>query len=232
MTMTSVLGHYARCALREQGRAYRTRRGLASAASGSFTYETGETAGIKFASRDLPGPTTHVAVVAKAGTRYQPMPGFTDALEQFAFKVSSIFNTAPESPFWMEADIINNQNTTRRSALRITREAELLGSELQSYHSRENLIIGARFLRDDLPYFVELLGEVASNTKYTRMLLRWSMTSALMRCSRPSIPGGSPSHHQTLSEVHARRYRPVGTQLCAWCCLPSRTWNTIASGIL
>lgn len=63
------------------------RRGLAAAASGSFTYETGEAAGVRFGSRDLPGPTTHVAVVAKAGTRYQPAPGFTDGLEKFAFKV-------------------------------------------------------------------------------------------------------------------------------------------------
>lgn len=52
--------------------------------------------------------------------------------------------------------------------MRITREAELLGGELNAWHSRENLIIGAKFLRDDLPYFVELLGEVISNTKFTR----------------------------------------------------------------
>jgi ubiquinol-cytochrome c reductase core subunit 2 len=60
------------------------------------------------------------------------------------------------------------QTTERRSTLRIQRESELLGSALQSYHSRENLVIGAKFLRDDLPYFVELLAEVASQTKYTR----------------------------------------------------------------
>ena len=52
--------------------------------------------------------------------------------------------------------------------MRIQRESELLGSALQAYHSRENLVIGAKFLRDDLPYFVELLAEVASQTKYTR----------------------------------------------------------------
>ena len=63
------------------------RRGLAAAASGSFTYETGEATGVKYGSRDLPGPTTHIAVVARAGTRYQPAPGFTDGLEKFAFKV-------------------------------------------------------------------------------------------------------------------------------------------------
>lgn len=64
-----------------------TSRCFASAASGSFNYETGDAAGVKVASRDLPGPTTHLAVVAKAGTRYQPLPGFSEGLEKFAFKV-------------------------------------------------------------------------------------------------------------------------------------------------
>lgn len=67
------------------------RRGLAAAASGSFSYETGESSGVRFASRDLPGPTTHLAIVAKAGTRYQPLPGFSEALEKFAFKVGPAF---------------------------------------------------------------------------------------------------------------------------------------------
>lgn len=60
------------------------------------------------------------------------------------------------------------QATEKRSSLRITREAELLGAELFSYHSRENLVVGAKFLREDLPYFVELLGEVTSKTKFLR----------------------------------------------------------------
>jgi ubiquinol-cytochrome c reductase core subunit 2 len=32
------------------------------------------------------------------------------------------------------------------------------------------MVLEAKFLRDDLPYFVELFGEVASKTKYQRML--------------------------------------------------------------
>jgi len=63
------------------------RRGLAAAASGSFQYQTGDASGIKYASRDLSGPTTTLAVIAKAGTRFQPYPGYSDALEKFAFKV-------------------------------------------------------------------------------------------------------------------------------------------------
>ena len=59
------------------------------------------------------------------------------------------------------------QNTQRRSALRITRESELLGGQLNSYHTREVLVLEASFLRDDLPYFAELLGEVVTKNKYT-----------------------------------------------------------------
>lgn len=63
------------------------KRGLAAAASGSFSYQTGDASGVQFASRDLPTATTTLAVIARAGSRYQPAPGFTDALEKFAFKV-------------------------------------------------------------------------------------------------------------------------------------------------
>lgn len=62
--------------------------------------------------------------------------------------------------------LTESKSTQRRSTIRIQRESELLGSELTAYHSRDNLVIGAKFLRDDLPYFVELLSEVAGQTKY------------------------------------------------------------------
>ena len=62
-------------------------RGLAAAASGSFQYENGEALGIKYAARDLPGPTTTLAIVARAGTRHESYPGLSDALSKFAFKV-------------------------------------------------------------------------------------------------------------------------------------------------
>lgn len=65
-----------------------TRRGLAAPASGSFQYETGDAQGIKFASRDMAGPTTQLALVARAGTRYEPLPGLSLGLQSFAFKVS------------------------------------------------------------------------------------------------------------------------------------------------
>ncbi|KIV99932.1 uncharacterized protein PV09_08453 [Verruconis gallopava] len=139
---------YSRPSLRSGQRALRClqcsqKRGLAAPASGSFAYQIGEAAGTKFASRDLTGPTTTLALVSRAGTRYQFLPGLTEGLRGFAFR-----------------------NTENRSALRIVRESELLGSELSAYHSRENLVLCAKFIRDDLPYFLELLAEVAGKTKY------------------------------------------------------------------
>ena len=62
-------------------------RRWATAASGTLSYDTSEAAGIKIASRNVPRPTTHLALVALAGTRFQPLPGLTEALEKFAFKV-------------------------------------------------------------------------------------------------------------------------------------------------
>ncbi|KAL2817233.1 Metalloenzyme, LuxS/M16 peptidase-like protein [Aspergillus cavernicola] len=117
-------------------------RGMASAASG-LQYDVSEAAGVKLANREPAGVTGTIALVAKAGSRYQPFPGFSDALELFAF-----------------------QSTLKRSALRITREVELLGGEFSSTHSRENIVLKTKFLANDLPYFVELLAEVASQTKY------------------------------------------------------------------
>ncbi|KAF2219311.1 Metalloenzyme, LuxS/M16 peptidase-like protein [Elsinoe ampelina] len=135
--MRSVLARQGRRAVINQ------KRYLASPASGSFSYDTATAAGIKIASRDVPGPTTQLAVVAKAGTRYEPLPGLTLGLQNFAFK-----------------------GTNRRSTIRIQRESELLGADLFARHNRETLIVGAKFLRDDLPYFAELLAEVVGQTKY------------------------------------------------------------------
>ena len=96
MLSRSALSHHSSRSLRQvQCTSKASQRGLAAAASGSFQYESGDSAGVKYASRDLPGATTTLAVVAKAGTRYQPLPGLSDGLEKFAFKVC---DDIPEIP--------------------------------------------------------------------------------------------------------------------------------------
>lgn len=63
------------------------RRSMASAANPAFQYDVSEASGVKLANREVEGPTGTLALVAKAGSRYQPFPGFADALDRFAFKV-------------------------------------------------------------------------------------------------------------------------------------------------
>jgi ubiquinol-cytochrome c reductase core subunit 2 len=55
--------------------------------STSFSYDNSDVGGVKVASRDVAGPTTKLAVIAKAGTRYQSAPGLTAGLEHYAFQV-------------------------------------------------------------------------------------------------------------------------------------------------
>ena len=92
MISRSAIGRNAQLALRRQSCVQpANRRGLAAVSSGStsLSYETADVSGVKTASRDVAGPTTKLAVVAKAGTRYQSQPGLTLGLEKFAFKVGN-----------------------------------------------------------------------------------------------------------------------------------------------
>ncbi|KAI5787117.1 Metalloenzyme, LuxS/M16 peptidase-like protein [Geopyxis carbonaria] len=120
-----------------------SRRGMAAAASNPFHYAVGDASGVKVSSRDDGSPTTSLAFVVRGGSRYQTAPGLAHGLASFAFK-----------------------NTTKRSALRLQREVELLGGSFTSTLSRENIVLRAKFLREDLPYFVEALGDVLTKTKY------------------------------------------------------------------
>ena len=81
MICRAALSRGSQLAIRRQGA-----RGFAAAASPKASYEPTTIAGVKVAARDDNGPTTRLAIVAKAGTRYEPLPGLTVGLEEFAFK--------------------------------------------------------------------------------------------------------------------------------------------------
>ncbi|KAF3902047.1 hypothetical protein AA313_de0208386 [Arthrobotrys entomopaga] len=118
-------------------------RAFASPAPAPFTYQISDAAGTKVVSKDTGSSTASLAVVIKAGSRYQPLPGISHALEHFAFR-----------------------STSKRSALFINREVELMGGILETSLSRENIVYKAKFLRGDLPYFVELLGDTLTKTLF------------------------------------------------------------------
>lgn len=87
----SALTRGAQLALRRDGAKLAQKRAYAATAGASTetaSFESADINGINVASRDPRSPTTRLTVVAKAGTRYQPAPGLSVGLEEFAFKAS------------------------------------------------------------------------------------------------------------------------------------------------
>jgi len=99
--------------------------------------------GVKFLAQDTGASTSTLALVAKAGSRYETKQGLSHYLKNFAFK-----------------------NTTKKTAFRITRETELQGGSISAHLDREHIIYTAQFFREDAPYFIEILSDVAQHTKY------------------------------------------------------------------
>lgn len=82
---------------------------------------------------------SELSLIVKAGSRFEQAPGVAHLLQRFAFK-----------------------DTKARSGLRLQREAELLGGSVSAALGKEDLVLTARFLREDLPYFVEALADTVS----------------------------------------------------------------------
>lgn len=114
MLSRSALGRHTQRAVRRSWQ--QQNRGLAAPASGSFQYEAGDAQGVKFASRDIPGPVSSLAIVAKAGTRYQAFPGLTEALEQYAFKVGDTRRKRMDRRFG-NSGLMDTSNRTPRGGL-------------------------------------------------------------------------------------------------------------------
>ncbi|PWN51971.1 putative QCR2-40 kDa ubiquinol cytochrome-c reductase core protein 2 [Violaceomyces palustris] len=110
------------------------------------TFSTAKAAGsINVAAADDGAPTSTITVAVKAGPRYEAVPGAAHVLKDFLFK-----------------------STDKRSALRLIRETELNGGVLSTSLTKEHLLLTAEFLRGDEDYFVEILGDVLSRSKFAR----------------------------------------------------------------
>lgn len=60
----------------------------------------------------------------------------------------------------------NFLNTESKSALRFTRESELLGGQFSSHVTRDAVVLKTSFLKEDLPYYVEALGATLSTPAF------------------------------------------------------------------
>ncbi|PWZ00807.1 LuxS/MPP-like metallohydrolase [Testicularia cyperi] len=117
------------------------RSAVAPSAKRSFT--TANAAGVTTAANDDGALTSTVTVAIKAGSRYENVPGVAHVLKNYLFKSNS-----------------------KRSALRLVREAEFYGGVLSTALTKEHLLLTAEFLRGDEDFFVEVLGDVLTKSKF------------------------------------------------------------------
>lgn len=92
---------------------------------------------------ERPGQLSTLTVKVHAGSRYSPKDGVSHLLNRFNF-----------------------QNTNAKSSLRLVRESELLGGYVESVVCREFITLRATFLKEQLPYFVETMGNVLYKTSF------------------------------------------------------------------
>lgn len=92
---------------------------------------------------DGSGKISTLAVKVHGGSRYATKDGVSHLLSRFNF-----------------------QNTSGKSALRLVRESELLGGKFESTVDREYITLKATFLKEDLPYYVNALGNVLYKTSF------------------------------------------------------------------
>ncbi|EMG46469.1 QCR2 Cytochrome b-c1 complex subunit 2 [Candida maltosa Xu316] len=134
---------------------------------------------IKVASKESASDLTRLSVVINnAGARNGKL-GVSHLLSKFAFL-----------------------NNGAKSALRLTRESELLGGSIEGQVTRDALILKTSFLQQDLPYYVEALGNVVSNTQFTphefnEVVLPAAKTEAALAEADSSFKGLEKLHEIT-----------------------------------
>ncbi|KAJ2024413.1 ubiquinol-cytochrome c reductase core subunit 1 [Coemansia sp. S85] len=79
----------------------------------------------------------------------------------------SRFETASTSGAAHYLKAFGFRNTQERTSFRTVREAELNGATLTASATRENITYTVQCFRDALPYFVDILGDIAAATKFS-----------------------------------------------------------------
>ncbi|KAJ2359022.1 ubiquinol-cytochrome c reductase core subunit 1 [Coemansia erecta] len=117
-------------------------RGYASVAAPSVTSTAN---GIRVAASGADTGLATVSLVINAGSRHESIEtaGAAHFLKAFGFR-----------------------NTRTRTSFRTIREAELNGAQLAAEATRENVVYRVQCFRDAVPYFVDVLGDVAAATRF------------------------------------------------------------------
>ncbi|EGV64769.1 ubiquinol-cytochrome c reductase core subunit 1 [Yamadazyma tenuis] len=109
----------------------------------AFRSYSSAAAPLKVAARDAPGNLTTLSVIVNNAGSKAGKSGVAHLLSKFNF-----------------------MNTESKSALRFTRESELLGGVVSTDVTRDAIVLKTQFLKEDLPYYVEALGNVLTKTSF------------------------------------------------------------------
>ncbi|KAG0026611.1 ubiquinol-cytochrome c reductase core subunit 1, partial [Podila clonocystis] len=156
--------------------------------------------GVKIAALDESSPTASVSLVINAGSRFEPKDkaGIAHFVKNYGFK-----------------------NNGKRSAFRIARETELVGGVLSSNLGRETISFTAECLKEDVPYFVEVFGDLVAQTKFTDHELHSVASEVAAEChlaeSTPEIAVIDALHSAAFrnglgNSVYAASYSDISTE--------------------
>ncbi|CAK7894608.1 cytochrome b-c1 complex subunit 2, mitochondrial [[Candida] anglica] len=109
------------------------------------SFSASASASIKVSARDAPGSllSSVSVVVNNAGSKASSKAGVAHLLSKYNFL-----------------------NTESKSALRFTRESELLGGSFSTQVTRDAIVLNTQFLKEDLPFYVEALGNVLAKPSF------------------------------------------------------------------
>lgn len=98
----------------------------------------------------------------------------------------------------------NFLNTEPKSALRFTRESELLGGIVSSSVTRDAIVLKTQFLKQDLPYYVEALGNVLAKTSFRPFELPEQVLPVALAESRAA---SASNEFKAVEELHQLSFR-------------------------
>lgn len=135
----------------------------------------------KVSASDSTGILSSLSVkVPHAGSRHGPA-GYSHVLSNYAFL-----------------------NNSHKSALRLTRESELLGGVFSATPHRDYLLLTASFLKSDLPYYVNMLANVCAHTSFRAH----ELVETVLPAARAQFSNAYSSNaFVALEEAHAASFR-------------------------
>jgi predicted Zn-dependent peptidase len=135
--------------------------------------------GLTVASVDRKGAAASVGVYAKAGSRYDNLPGTSALLQQVAF-----------------------YTTQKRSTAKLYRDVEDLGASISAHNGREVFSYNGSALRGNLDGLVGVLSEVVTQPK----LWSWEVDEAKAVAAELNAEKAADPQNAVLEAVHAAAF--------------------------